>query len=130
MSLALLPLDVLLEMTKNLSLTEINNLCQSSKEVNQAICNNEDFWMYKFTYDYGYSFSNITNWKELYASYNNLFFFGALGDRTADVPTFLSGIKPKMVSAGEDHLLIIISKTTFGLPEAMKQGSSVPRRRN
>lgn len=47
-----LPKDLIIIIASNMRLTDISNFCLTSKQFNQLICNNENFWIQKVKLDF------------------------------------------------------------------------------
>ena len=120
-----LPPPVLIGVAVGMKLSDVFNMCRTNKYLNQAICDNDDFWKRRFIHDFGTK--EITEkgfiltpnyWKEKYKNFGRVYLFGAnnfgqLGfgpgevgiDR--DIPTEIPGIIAKAVSGGVQYSLIL-----------------------
>lgn len=81
MSLSSLPYDVFRHFIEHLSFNEIINLCQSNKELNAMICDNQLFWHNLFTKSYG-PINYNGDWRMLYSTWDNLFFKGQHSEKS------------------------------------------------
>lgn len=54
-----LPKDILLKLAMELDLSEILNLCESDKKINDNICENNWFWKEKLQKDFYVNYNNI-----------------------------------------------------------------------
>jgi alpha-tubulin suppressor-like RCC1 family protein len=112
--------DAIFQIGLNQSIQYINNMCLISQRFNDIICDNDNFWKYKFIRDFNdlYIDIKIISWKQLYEGYGKIVVFGSnkytqLGLRDAgnrDVPTLLpwsSLNRAKSISCGGYHSMII-----------------------
>lgn len=56
-----LPKDVIVAIALNMNISDISGLCQTSKFFNDAICNNNSFWVSKLRQDYDKNVPNPTD---------------------------------------------------------------------
>ena len=58
--------DVILKITDNLSLDDINALCRTNQRYNDLICNKQGFWRARYIRDFNYNPDNVIDWKKEY----------------------------------------------------------------
>lgn len=119
MDISNLPPDSIIDISVNLSLEDLRNICSTNRKLHDLICENDDFWRRKYLNDFGKSdLDNIyADWKENYLNSGNVYSFGrnhnsqlGLADTYKDkiyVPTkILNMNKIKQIAIGETHSLM------------------------
>lgn len=72
-----LPIDILIEILKTETPNDILNVCMSSKALNTKICDNDDFWKRKSSFDKNNcNKPSSISWKEYYKNLHDVFSFG------------------------------------------------------
>ena len=111
-----LPDDIVVQIVVYESIQNISKLCQISRRFNNLICNNNNFWRWKFIYDFGSPSINIISWKEAYKTYGRVIGFGSniwgqlglpLGACPLDNNRNLLNVKARSVSCGYGYTMII-----------------------
>ena len=111
-----IPDELLVVQALELDLPSVTRFCQTSRRFNRVVCENESYWHQKFIRDYGFDPRKYEgSWRLLYREYMSLWGFGSTrsGQLSLDdvneepTPTKLSEIKPKQVSTGQNHTIII-----------------------
>lgn len=116
MELSELPSELILVYALKLDLPSLSHLCNTNKEFNKQICQNEHFWKLRFIQDYKFTPSfTPRSWKDLYRNYKSVWSFGfnhsgqlGLGDtESRNTPTMIPDFKVKAVAAGLNHTLFL-----------------------
>src|SRR3972149_8084782 len=72
--------DILYEIMIKSQINDIFNLCLTNKNINNKICNDQNFWERKFIYDFGKDWLNkddiIKDFKEKYKNSGTIYSFG------------------------------------------------------
>jgi alpha-tubulin suppressor-like RCC1 family protein len=111
-----LPIETFLNILLHESINDIDCFCRSSKQFNNLIWNNDNFWKQKFITDFDHVPEEIiSDWKQVYKNYGKVYVFGGneygqlgLGDnQNRIIPTLLGNIKAKSISCGDSHTMII-----------------------
>lgn len=112
-----LPDDAIILIALLIPIKYITRLSQTSIRLNNLICNNNNFWRQKFTYDFEEPSLdvNIVSWKEEYQNYGKVIAFGnnkygQLGLSnilTISIPTLIPNIRAKSIFSGSYHKMII-----------------------
>ena len=66
--------------TDSLTIDEIYNLCKADKNLNLNLCENENFWKYRYILENGVPEISPVSWKGLYLQPTEVYVFGQAGD--------------------------------------------------
>jgi hypothetical protein len=110
------PLELLFRQALLLDMPSLNAFCETSSNLNNLLCQNENFWKTKFQHDFGWLPLEYTgSWRELYLNYQNLWLLhnGELN---------FTGKKAQQVTIGHEVAFIDLQNRLFhiqsnGVPE-------------
>jgi hypothetical protein len=101
LTLDLVPAELYATIALNLSLKEIDHLCQTNRQFKENVCDDNVFWRRKFIQDYGPAPIIETDWKKVYREERQVVVF----DR-GHPNGFEIGIRAKKIRTGFDIYII------------------------
>jgi hypothetical protein len=106
------PIETVAEIISNLDISIISQLCSKSKELNQLICANQEFWKKKLVQDFHIDPHNVTDYKLYYEDvYNSLKLYKiGEGDPRPEIVR-RSRLVPKKIVAHKNSLIILYTNS-------------------
>lgn len=110
--------DALVKIALELDLPSIINYCQTNKNINRAVCQNDLFWINKLSKDYGFNFSKKSGQLRLARAYYQIL-------SGPEVTGLVTGLETAVRSGYLDLVAHYLEKTNFDLARLIIEAANL-----